>query len=149
LRRVVHPAIFTVREVRLRLDITAEIAAPDIAEIPERPDSVHRPISRSQAIVGQQFVLLRHGRLLETEAACRTPAADDGGQYDGDINLRFFIECGPTAGDPPIKSYDRDTIDPSNQTSHHALQQLTQRTLHNSFRTTTTIQPMADVLKKG
>jgi hypothetical protein len=63
----------------------------------------------------------------------RNPAADGGGEHDGDINLRVRIESGFNAADPPVQTYGRDTIDPADQTSHHAFQRLTQHTLHNKF----------------
>jgi hypothetical protein len=62
LSHVADPRLALVVEVFVALYIPAEIAAPDIAEIPERPDSIHHPISRSQAVAGQQFVLFLHGR---------------------------------------------------------------------------------------
>jgi hypothetical protein len=86
---------------------------------------------------------------LQTEEPRRNPATDYGGQHDGDINLRFLMKSGPTAGDTPYYTYSRDTLNPTNQTSHHAFYRLTQRDLHNNFRTTTTIEPMANVLKNS
>jgi hypothetical protein len=47
--------------------------------------------------------------------------------------LRVRIETGFNAADPPVQTYGRDTIDPADQTSHHAFQRLTQHTLHNKF----------------
>jgi len=44
------PSAAVLVEVFLALYISAEIAAPDISEIPECPDSIHRPLSRSQAV---------------------------------------------------------------------------------------------------
>jgi S-formylglutathione hydrolase FrmB len=99
-------------------------------------------------IACQQFVLLCHGRLLQSEATRRNPATDNGGQHDGDINLRVLINCGPTAGDTPIYNYSRDTLDASDQKPNHAFHRLTQRTLHNSFSTTTTVQRTEQFLKK-
>jgi hypothetical protein len=78
---------------------------------------------------------------LQTENPRRNPAADDGGQHDGDINFRFFIECGLSTDNPLVQNYGRDTINPANQAPHHVHQQLTQCILLNSFITTTTIQP--------
>jgi hypothetical protein len=134
-------------KICLALDIPPEIAAHDIAEIPERPDSIHRPIASSQTIANQQFILLHHGRLLQTKNPRRNPATHDGGHHDGDIYFRILIKSRANVGDPSAQTYGRDTFDPANQTHHHILHRLTQRILHNSFRTTTTIQPMAEVLK--
>jgi hypothetical protein len=50
LSHIADPRLALVVEVFLALSIHAEIAASDIAEIFERPDSIHHPISRSQAI---------------------------------------------------------------------------------------------------
>jgi hypothetical protein len=127
---------------------SALASARATGEIPERPDSIDRPLSRSKTIVGQQFVILHHGRLLQTEDSRRNSATDNGGQHNGDINPRFFVESdpinpGPAAGDPHTQNQNRDTLDPANQTSDHAFQRLTQPILPNSFNTTTTIQPMA------
>jgi hypothetical protein len=86
---------------------------------------------------------------LQTENPRRNPAADDGGHHDGNINFRFFIGCGLSTDTLLVQNYSGDTINPTNQAPHHTHQQLTQFILLDSFRTTTTIQPMAHVLKKG
>jgi hypothetical protein len=148
LGRVVNPTLAVLRQRKFALDVPAEIAAPDITEIPERPNSIHRPISCLQGIVSQQFVFLCHGRLLQLKAPRRNPAADDCGQHDVDIDLRFLIESGhDTAGSQ--YTHGRDALDPANQAVHHASQQLIQRTLRISFTTTMTIQPMPDHVLKN
>jgi len=81
--------------------------------------------------------------LLQTEDPRRRPAAYDGGHHDGDINLLIFIDSRIRPGDPPIHADRRNTFDPPDQTPHHALHRLIQFILLNSFRPTTTFQPMA------
>jgi hypothetical protein len=44
------PSVAVLGKIFLGLYIPSDITAFDIAEIPERPDSIHRPISRSQAV---------------------------------------------------------------------------------------------------
>jgi hypothetical protein len=44
------PSVALVVEAFLGFYIPTDVAAPDIAEIFERSDSIHRPLSRSQAI---------------------------------------------------------------------------------------------------
>jgi hypothetical protein len=84
---------------------------------------------------------------LQTQDPRRNPAPDDGGHHDGNIDLRFFIESGANAGDPPAQTYRRDTFDSADQAHHHIPQRLIQFVLLNSFRTTTTFQHMGDALK--
>jgi hypothetical protein len=44
------PGCTMVVEVFLALNIPSKIATSDIGEIPERPDSIHRPLPRSQEV---------------------------------------------------------------------------------------------------
>jgi hypothetical protein len=82
---------------------------------------------------------------LQTEESRRNPATNDWRHHDGDIDLHFFI--GFDASDLFIQDYDPNTVDPSHQNPDHAFEPPTQFILHTSFRTTTTFQPMAKVLK--
>ena len=65
----------------------------------------------------KQFVLLRHGRPLTNlrKNPRRNPAADGGGHQDGNINFRFFIECGLRTDTLFVQNYSSDTINPTNQ----------------------------------
>jgi hypothetical protein len=64
LRDILNPSVAVMGKRRFVFDVPADIAAPHIGEIAERPNSIDRPIARLQKIAGQQFVFLCHGRLL-------------------------------------------------------------------------------------
>jgi hypothetical protein len=85
---------------------------------------------------------------LYVESSRRNPAADDGGQHDGDIELRFLIVSGPTAGHTPGQEYGRDSVDPADQAFHDAFQRLTQCTLHNKFHNNNDCSTYGRCLKK-
>jgi hypothetical protein len=64
LGHILNPRIALVRQRRFIFNIPADIAASHIGEIPERPDSIYRPIARLQKITREQFIFFRHARLL-------------------------------------------------------------------------------------
>jgi hypothetical protein len=75
LRYIMDPSMTVMRQRRFIFNVPTQIPAPDIAEIPERPDSIHGPITRSQKIAGEQFIFLRHARLLTNPGPAPEPGA--------------------------------------------------------------------------
>jgi hypothetical protein len=64
LRHILNPSVTLMRQRRFAFNVPTEIPALHVPEIPERPNSIQRAIARSQAIADQQFIFLRHARLL-------------------------------------------------------------------------------------